>query len=279
MIHRIRELEEAAQVLEPDAAERASLQAQVARYVEEFLERLPQDLAFRATEDKGIGLLDAPISEHARSLDEVLALLKQHVDGPGVNVGSPGHMAFIPVCGLHTSALGDYLASSTNRYAGAFFAAPGAVRMERMLLDWMAGFLGFPAGTLGDLTSGGSIANLIGLVTAREAQGLQSPDYHRAVVYLSEQTHHCVEKALRIAGLGRCVKRHVEMDGAFRLRPESLAAAIRQDQRDGLIPWCIVVLMQVVSTWMTTSDWGIEGWQLSTCIPAISPCGAGTVHW
>jgi glutamate/tyrosine decarboxylase-like PLP-dependent enzyme len=240
MIGRLKQLEEASRPLEPEAAERASLQARVTEYVEEFLESLPHRPAFQATQDQGAGLLDAPISEHPRAPDEVLALLKHHVDRPGVNVGSAGHLAFIPVCGLHTSALGDYLAASTNRYAGAFFAAPGAVRMERMLLDWMAEFVGYPPESLGDLTSGGSMANLIGLVTAREAHRLRGRDFHRNVVYLSGQTHHSVEKALRIAGLGECVKRYLPLDGAYRIRADALEEAIQRDRGNGLIPWCIV---------------------------------------
>jgi glutamate/tyrosine decarboxylase-like PLP-dependent enzyme len=240
MIERIKALEEAARPLEPDAVARASLLGPVTEYVENFLESLHDDPAFRATEDQGAGILDAPISEHPRPTDEVLDLLKHHVDRPGVNVGSPGHMAFIPVCGLYASALGDYLASTTNRYAGAFFAAPGAVRIERMLLDWMAGFVGYPPAAMGDLTSGGSMANLIGIVTAREAHRIRSSEVERSVVYLSEQTHHSVEKALRIVGLGESVRRFIPLDGAHRLRADALDDAIRRDRDQGLLPWCVV---------------------------------------
>ena len=240
MKERIRRLEELARALEPNAEERSRLRDKAIRYADAFLESLPQLRAFVATDDQGIGLLDSPISEEPIDIDEALRLLRTHVDRPGVNPGSPGYLAFIPVGGLYVSAIADYLAGVTNRYAGLFFASPGAVRMERMLLSWMAEFIGYPETTAGDLTSGGSIANLVGIVTAREAHNLKAKDYPKSVVYLSEQTHHSVEKALRIAGLGECLKRCVPLDQNYRMQAEALEGAILSDKEAGLSPWLAV---------------------------------------
>jgi glutamate/tyrosine decarboxylase-like PLP-dependent enzyme len=240
MLDRIRELEERSAPLDPGPEERAALQKGVLAYADAFMEGLPRRRAFQATEDQGSGILDSPITEGPMELDQVLGLLGDHVDHPGVNVGSPGYVAFIPVSGLYVSALGDFLSAVTNRYAGVFFASPGAVRMERMLLEWMACFVGYPASASGDLTSGGSIANLIGLVTARDAHDLRARDFHRSVVYLSEQVHHSVDKALRIAGMEDCVKRLVPLDGKYRVRADALSEAIAKDREKGLNPWAIV---------------------------------------
>lgn len=141
--------------------------------------------------------------------------------------------------GLYASALADYVAAVTNPYSGLYFASPGAVRMERVLLGWMANFLGYPATAAGDLTSGGSIANLVGIVTAREAHALKAKDFGRAVVYLGEQSHHSIDKALRIAGLEESVKRFVPLDGRHRMRPEALEEAVESDTKAGLYPWLI----------------------------------------
>ncbi|MFC1661684.1 pyridoxal phosphate-dependent decarboxylase family protein [Gemmatimonadota bacterium] len=236
----IKGLEARSAPLDPGPRERAALQDRVLQYADAFLEGLPQRPAFQATDDQGAGILDSPLSEGPLGIDQVLKLLADHVDHPGVNVGSPGYVAFIPVSGLYVSALADYLASVTNRYAGVFFASPGAVRVERMLLEWMADFVGYPPTATGDLTSGGSIANLVGLVTARDARDLRARDYHRTVVYLSRQVHHSVDKALRIAGLEDCIKRYVPLDETYRLHADSLSEAIADDRREGLDPWAIV---------------------------------------
>jgi glutamate/tyrosine decarboxylase-like PLP-dependent enzyme len=90
------------------------------------------------------------------------------------------------------------------------------------------------------LTSGGSIANLAGIVTAREAHNLKARDFEKSVVYLSRQTHHSVDKALRIAGLQECVKRHIPLDQRYRMRADALEETILSDKKAGLNPWLII---------------------------------------
>src|SRR5918997_1655905 len=239
---RIRCLELEARPLDPGAEERIRLRDKVVTYAEAFMESLASRPAFVLSEGDDSALYDSPISEEpAADPDEVLDLLDRGVNRSGVNVGSAGHLAYIPGSNLYASALADYLAAVTNRYSGLYFASPGAVRMERILLRWMAGFLGYPAASAGDLTSGGSIANLVGIVTAREAHGLKARDFDRAVVYLSEQSHHAIDKALRIAGLGESVKRFVPLDGRHRMRPEALEKA-------GLRPWLIAATAGTTDT-------------------------------
>lgn len=240
MKDRIRQLEHIARALEPDLAQRQALQKPVLAYAEDFLEDLHNLPAYRTTPDKGEGIYRAAIGEEPISPEQALALLAESVDRPGLNPASGGHLGYIPGGGIYFSALADYLADVTNRYAGVFFASPGAVRMENLLLRWMADLVGYPQGASGNLTSGGSIANLIGIVTAREAFGLRAADIPRAVVYLTAHAHHSLQKALRIAGLQEAVLRTVAMDERFRMRPEALQEAIEKDRKDGLIPWLLI---------------------------------------
>lgn len=241
MIERILELERAGRPLEPDRARRAALQDAVVAYGEEFLEKIHELPAYEIEEEGAVEeLRAAPPGEEGGPVDEALALLRRAVDTPGLNPASGGHLGYIPGGGIYTSALGDYLADVTNRYPGIRFASPGAVEMENLCLDWMAELVGYPSDAAGNLASGGSIANLIGIVTARDAHDLKARDYPRAVVYLSEQTHHCVEKALRVAGMGECVLRRVPLDGSYRMRPDALDASIDEDRAAGLLPWMVI---------------------------------------
>ena len=212
----------------------------VVRYAEGFLESISQAPAYVVTKDEGIGLYDSPISEEPLDLEAVLGLLEHNVDRPGVNPTSPRFFGYIPGGGIYFAALGDYLAAVANRYAGIFFASPGAVRMERMLLDWLASEVGYPESAIGNLTSGGSIANLAGIVTAREVCHLKARDFEKSVVYLSKQTHHSVDKALRLAGLKECVKRYIPLDQHYRMRADTLEETILSDKKAGLNPWMII---------------------------------------
>ena len=112
----------------------------------------------------------------------------------------------------------------------------------------MCQLVGYPATAGGDLTSGASVANLEGIVTARNAAGIRSADVPRAVVYLTSQTHHCIEKARRISGLGECVVRHVDVDDRMRMRPDSLVDMIAGDRRSGLNPWLVVATAGTIET-------------------------------
>jgi glutamate/tyrosine decarboxylase-like PLP-dependent enzyme len=112
--------------------------------------------------------------------------------------------------------------------------------MENMLIAWMASIVGYPHDAAGNLTSGGSIANLMGIVTAREALQIKAKDIDRSAIYLTEHAHHSVDKAIRIAGLRESVIRYVPMDARFRMDAAALEQLIAEDARKGLHPWLVI---------------------------------------
>ncbi|MBM4161698.1 MAG: aminotransferase class V-fold PLP-dependent enzyme [Ignavibacteria bacterium] len=240
MIEKIKVLEKFIPALEPDEGEREKMARAILKYSEEFLRNIYDLPAYRVSDTKGIGLYDSPIQDDPVGINELLELLKNNVDSPGLNPASRGHLGYIPGGGIYHAALGDYLAAVTNRYAGVFFASPGAVRMENMLLDWMAAIIGYPRTCGGNLTSGGSLANLIGFVTARDAFDLKGKDLEKSVIYLSTQAHHSIDKAIRIAGLRECIVRYIPLGEGYRMKPSELDISIITDRKSGLNPWLII---------------------------------------
>jgi aromatic-L-amino-acid/L-tryptophan decarboxylase len=245
---RLRQLELESGPLDPGAERRMVLRDKIIAHADDFMEVLDSRPVYVASDDDGSVLYDSPVSEGPMDPDSVLELLDRGLNRSGVTIGSAGHMAYIPGSNLYASALGDYLGAVINKYAGLYFASPGMVRMERVLLRWVADFVGYPASAAGDLTSGGSIASLVGIVTAREARGLKAKDFEKAVVYLGAQTHHAVDKALRIAGLKESVKRSISLDDRYRMRPEALEEAIEADAKMGLYPWMIAATAGTTDT-------------------------------
>lgn len=234
------ELEQQARALEPTQEELGDLFTKVEKYARAHISNVCETPAFVKSKERSVELLSSPISETGISLDDTLQLLYDYVDHEGLNSGSPRYLGYIPSGGLPHSAFGDFLAAIGGRYAGVFHSAPGAVRMENMLIRWMAEVVGYPKGAGGYLSSGGSIANLSAVITAREASGLRGADYDRAVVYMTEHTHHCVDKALRIAGMGSSIRRRVAEDDRCRMSAEALEETIAADRASGLNPWLIV---------------------------------------
>jgi glutamate/tyrosine decarboxylase-like PLP-dependent enzyme len=248
ILERLRELEREGRPLEPGTTRRRRLRDAVVASSERFLRRIETLKAFDDVEHKGIGLLDSPISEHGIPIEAAIELVERDVVRPGGNTASGGHLAYIPGGGIYHAALGDYLAAVSNKYAGIFFTGPGPVRMENMLIRWVADLVGYPGSAAGNIASGGSIANLTAIATARDAHGLRGADFSSAVVYLTTQAHHCIEKALRIAGMGETQIRRVAMDAGYRMRPDALEQAIAADRAQGRRPWLVIAAAGTTDT-------------------------------
>ncbi|MBI4947316.1 MAG: aminotransferase class V-fold PLP-dependent enzyme [Bacteroidetes bacterium] len=247
MIKKIKELEKISRLLEPTAHERKEARKKVITYSEGFLNDIEKTKAYNVTPDKGIALLESPISEKPINIDKAIKLIQKNVDFPGLNPASGGYLGYIPGGGIYYSALGDYLAAVFNRYAGVFYAGFGAVRMENMLIQWMAEVFGYSspsslkrAKVAGNLTSGGSIANLMAVVTARDSKKISSALIPKSVIYFTKQVHHSIEKAIRIAGLKECVIRHVPMDERYKMNAGELEKLIYKDKKDGLNPFLVI---------------------------------------
>lgn len=112
--------------------------------------------------------------------------------------------------------------------------------MENHLINWMKELMGYPKDGIGNLASGGSIANLIAIVSARDAFELKAADIPNQVIYLSKQVHHCIDKAIHIAGLRESQIRYIDLDDRFRMRKDQLEETIKSDKAEGLSPFMIM---------------------------------------
>lgn len=239
-INYLLELEKTARLLEPNLNERKAVRDKIVAYTDSFIDNIETIPAYNTETEASKVFQNSPITETGMPLPEIMNMLERGMDIPSLNPASGGHLGYIPGGGIYYSALGDYWADITNRYAGIFFAGPGAVRIENMLIDWTAELAGYPKGSVGNLTSGGSIANLAAIVTARDHMQITSEKIKKAVIYLSPEVHHCVFKAIRIAGLGECVIRHLQLDEGYRIKPDALEKQIESDKQNGLIPFLVV---------------------------------------
>ncbi|NND72587.1 MAG: aminotransferase class V-fold PLP-dependent enzyme [Rhodothermales bacterium] len=236
----IREVENEARILDPGPARREQLRKAVVDYAERFLDTIEDRRAYIGEKPSTSPFEFSGLNIDPVPVEELLDQMDRGLDNRGINPASGGHLGYIPGGGVYPSALGDYLADVTNRYAGVFFANPGAVEMENMMIRWLAAAVGFPENAVGHLASGGSIANMTAIVTARDAAGLKGADYKSSCVYLTAQVHHCVQKAIRIAGLSEAPVREIPMDGRYRMDAEALERQITADTAAGLRPWLIV---------------------------------------
>ncbi|MBK7579480.1 MAG: aminotransferase class V-fold PLP-dependent enzyme [Myxococcales bacterium] len=176
--------------------------------------------------------------EHGTDLAPLLDLYFDECLPRTFNTPAPGYLAYIPGGGLYSAALADYIANTTNRYTGVWMAAPALVQLEANALDWLRDWMGFPASTRGLFTTGGSMATFNAIVCARERH--LGPELRRGVLYTSDQAHHSVVKAAKLAGIMPDRVHAIACDAKFRLPVDALAEAIAQDRRAGLEPFAVV---------------------------------------
>lgn len=237
MIERIKKLEAQAGALEPM---REEITNQTIAFAESHLKDIYSTKTYFSEDPGGQSFLDSPIQDDGIELQQLLGIVHREIDQSGINAGAHGHLGYVPGGGLYASALGDYIAAVTNNYAGVFFASPGAVRLENQLISWMAQMVGYPEGFAGNLSSGGSIANLTAIVAARDAHNLTCEDVPRAVIYCTHQMHHCLLKAIRIAGLKEAHLKEIPQDSQHRMIPGALQEQIDRDKATGLKPWMVI---------------------------------------
>lgn len=182
--------------------------------------------------------LHTPPPEQGTPVGELLDLLERDVFPNSFKADHPRFYAFVPSPSNYVSAVGDFLMSGHNVFAGHWLASSAASQLELSVLDWLQQACGLPADAGGIFVSGGSMANLSAIVVAREAR-LGGHDAS-AVVYASDQTHSSMWKGLRVLGFSREQRHAVATDDAFRMDVQALERAIADDRAAGKTPFCVV---------------------------------------
>ncbi|TXH21811.1 MAG: aminotransferase class V-fold PLP-dependent enzyme [Chitinophagaceae bacterium] len=180
------------------------------------------------------------INSDTKSIDEILSIFHSEVTETGIRAASGGHLGYIPGGGIYAGALGDYLAAISNAYAGVSYASPGAAAIENEVVNWLKQIFNFPANAVGTLTSGGSIANLTALTSARDHYQIKNEKIVNSVIYLTDHVHHCIQKSLRIIGLEDVIIRKIKLDEKFRMDVHHLEEQIKNDVSKHLNPFLVI---------------------------------------
>jgi aromatic-L-amino-acid/L-tryptophan decarboxylase len=150
----------------------------------------------------------------------------------------PGYLAYIPGGGLYAAALASFLGLGVNRFINLSMTTPGLAQIEQNVCRWICDLFDYPPEARGLLTTGGSMANLSAIVTARHTK--LGEDFLDGTYYVSDQAHASLSKAARIAGLPRRALRTVPTDDQLRMDPEALRSMIREDRVAGARPFLVV---------------------------------------
>jgi len=237
---------------DPDDVRRTA--HRVADMIADYLQRLPQQPVFTpvpaAAADR---FRAAPVPRLGTPADAILDEFAETIAPYPFGNGHPRFWGWVnsppAVIGIFAEALAAAMDPSV---AGGNHAA---VHLERQVVRWFAEIAGLPPTAMGLLVSGGSMANLTALAAARHAnagfdvraQGLQRRP-ERLVVYMSQEGHGCIRKAVELLGLGADALRVIPINDRFEMRVDALARAIEQDLRDGARPLAVVASAGTVNS-------------------------------
>jgi glutamate/tyrosine decarboxylase-like PLP-dependent enzyme len=181
--------------------------------------------------------LGAPMPA-AGPFDQALRVLFDDVIPFTSRAAHPRFFAYVPFAGTWPGALGDFVASACNVYAGSWQESAGPSQLELEILDWFKEWVGYPGEAGGSLVSGGSVANLTALACARETLiGSMRDDL---VVYASDQSHSSIGRAARVLGFRPDQLRVLPVAHDLRLEPATLEAAIAADEAAGRLPFLVL---------------------------------------
>ena len=182
--------------------------------------------------------LREPLPRHGSPWPEVLRRVQQDVLAEIRHLDHPRFLAQVPGPSNFVSVVADLLATGFNVFTGTWIEASGPAEVELVVIDWLREACGLPPEAGGLFVSGGAAANLTALALARDAHGGGLDP--RATVYLSDQTHATVRRALAVLGFAEDQLRVLASDARGRLVVRPLAEQLVADRADGRHPLCVV---------------------------------------
>lgn len=207
-------------------------------------------------DDRRRSVADQTLPEEGDSPDEILDFIARNVLPYPLGNDHPRFFAWVNSPPAPVGVLAEFLANAMNAPYGGVETGP---LLEDTVSRWLMDMIGFPPeGSRGVLLSGGSMANLTALATARfwaarrmgwdiRAEGLQG-SWPTLTVYASEEGHSCIRKSVEMLGLGGDNLRLVPVDENFRMRPDLLAERVAADKEAGHMPFCVVASAGTVNT-------------------------------
>ncbi len=192
-------------------------------------------------------LFQEAIPEKATDADQVLDMVIDKVLQQNDILTHPKAYAFVPGPSNYISVMADALATGYNIFSGAWSISPAASELEIVTINWLLKLFKFPTKKGGGIfTSGGSMANLTALVTARRLKC--GDDFSKAIIYMSDQAHSSNIKAIRIIGFKKEQVRIIPTDMEFKLSLNKLKNAIAKDRLEGFYPFCMIASAGTTNT-------------------------------
>jgi len=215
--------------------------------VEHFASERDKMPVTQASREEMDSIFNMESPEKPTHYQDVLDLVINKVLPNSNIVSHPKSFSFVPGPSNYVSVMADTLATGFNVFSGGWAASPAAAELEIVTMNWLLKLFKFPTKKGGGIfTSGGSMANLTALVTARRLRC--GDDFSKAIIYMSDQAHSSNIKAIRVLGFKKEQVRIIPTDIEFKMAINKLKNAIAKDRLEGLTPFCIIASAGTTNT-------------------------------
>ena len=193
---------------------------------------------------------------HGEPMESIIADLDRLIVPALTHWSHPSFFAYFATSTSAPGIFGELLSAAFDNKAMLWRTSPASTELEEVVLDWLRQMMGLDPGMNGIIYDTASVSSLHAIAAAREGvemrvreEGMSGrPDLPLLRVYVSEQSHSSIEKAVITLGLGQRGLRKIPTDSQFRMDVRALAAAIEEDKRNGYLPFCIVATVGTTST-------------------------------
>ena len=204
------------------ARERIAIVTEAARRAGSYLAAAGHRPVFPTPD--AIAALDAfrrPLQEHSIDPREVLEELDAFGSPATVTSTQGRYFGFVTGGTLPAAQGASILAGAWDNNTAMAAMSPAAVVLDQVAGQWIVDALGLPSAAVASFCAGATVANLTGIITARDAvlaragwdvgeRGLAGAPPVRIIV--GEEVHASVLKALRLAGFGAAQIEYVPTD-------------------------------------------------------------------
>lgn len=138
---------------------------------------------------------------------------------------------------LPVAALADLFSALMNNGTGVFEMGPASNALEYKICELTAQKLQMGPESGGFLTSGGTLANLTALLTARAAKipdAWETGTTKKYAFLVSEQSHYCVDRAVRIMGWGAAGAIKVPVNDKFQMDISTLEDLYKKAEEENI---------------------------------------------
>jgi glutamate/tyrosine decarboxylase-like PLP-dependent enzyme len=197
----------------------------------------------------------APLSPSA--WDDVLDEFRTRVAPATYNAQHPGSFSYFTPPPLPSSIAGEVLAQWIHQGVDVWHAGPIGTFVEEEVTSWLRELVGIGEDGWGVLTSGGVMANIMAMTVARDiwlpairgtVGAPRGADLEGVRIYVSDQAHFSIARALGVLGLPDETLRVIPSDERFRLQAAPVAGAIEEDRAAGLTPLAIAAVAGSTNT-------------------------------